>query len=269
MVPHAAGKPGVANADAVRRQGIRGLLLRGLSLLVATIASFAFGLSPLRRHLPEQSAGTEAIVRSLVSAFDQADIVALGEAHQSEPDSELRIALIRNPQFAKKVHFIVVEFASTTEQSILDRFIDGEDVPHAQLEQVWKTTTQAENGTWGSPVYLAFFQSVRDVNMGLRPDERIRVLGGDPGPGDHRSREVAAVDVIRDQVLRRHAKALLIYGAAHFYRAVPKDYLATMGEDGGIVSMLEKDAHARILSVISDEAEIISLISRFVHGLPS
>ena len=186
----------------------------------------------------------------LVSAFDQADVVALGEAHQSEPDSDLRIALVRSPDFAKKVHFIVVEFASTTEQSTLDRFIRGGDVSTAQLHQVWKTTTQAENGVWDSPVYLAFLQSVRDVNKGLRPDQRIRVLGGDPGPGDHRSREVAAVEVVRDQVLRTHAKALMIYGAAHFYRAVPQEYLASMGEDAGIVTMLEKDDPGRILSVI-------------------
>jgi hypothetical protein len=82
--------------------------------------------------LPDESVGTDAIVSTLISAFDQADIVALGEAHQSKPDSDLRIALVRSPDFAKKVHFIVVEFASTTEQSPLDRFIRGEDVSPAQ-----------------------------------------------------------------------------------------------------------------------------------------
>jgi hypothetical protein len=194
--------------------------------------------------------GTEAIVRTLISAFDYADAVRLGEAHQSEPDSELRIALVRTPDLAKKVHFIVVEFTSTTEQSLLDRFSSGEDVSPAQLQQVWKATTQAENGIWDSPVYLAFLQSVRDVNKGLHPDHQIRVLGGDPGPGNHRSREIAAVDVVRDQVLRRHAKGLLIYGVAHFSRALPQDYLASMGEDAGILTMLEESDPRRILSVI-------------------
>ena len=103
-----------------------------------------------------------------------------------------------------------------------------------------ETIIQAPNGIWESPVYLEFFKAVRDVNAKLRPDQQIRVFGGDPGPGDNRARETAAVDVIRKQVLQKHGKALVIYGAAHFYRALPPDYLASMGEDVGIVTTLEK-----------------------------
>ena len=200
--------------------------------------------------LPGESVGMDGIVRTLISEFDQVDIVALGEAHQSKPDSDLRIALVRSPGFAKKVHSIVVEFASTTEQATLDRYIRGEDIPLTQLEQVWKTTTQAANGIWESPVYLEFFEAVRDVNAKLRPDQQIRVFGGDPGPEDHRTRETAAVDVIEQRVLQKHGKALVIYGAAHFYRTLPPVYLASMGADIGIVTMLEKDYPGRVLSVI-------------------
>jgi len=35
--------------------------------------------------------------------------------HRRSLDSDLRIALVRHPDFAKKVRSIVVEFASTTE----------------------------------------------------------------------------------------------------------------------------------------------------------
>jgi len=253
VFPNSEGRHSGLESSSVRWLCVRGLLWLGMTLLPAVAPAatdFAKSLPPSTSRLPDQSVGTEAIVRTLVSAFDRVDVVALGEAHQSQRDSDLRIALVRTPSFAKKVHFIVVEFASTTEQATLDRFIRGEDVSPAQLQQVWKTTTQAENGIWDSPVYLAFLESVREVNKKLRPDEQIRVLGGDPGPGDHRSREVAAVDVVRDQVLRIHAKALMIYGAAHFYRALPQDYLASMGGDAGIANMLEKDDPGRILSVI-------------------
>jgi hypothetical protein len=201
-------------------------------------------------HLPAESAGTGEIVRTLISAFDHFDVVALGEAHDSKPDSDLGVALVRNLNFAKKVRAIVVEFASTTEQSTLDRYLRGENVSQAELAQVWKTTTQAANGTWDSPVYAEFFKAVRDVNAKLQPDQQIRVFGGDPGPGDNRSRETATVDVIKKQVLQKHWKALVIYGAAHFYQALPPEYLASMGEDLGIVNMLEKDDPGRILSVI-------------------
>jgi hypothetical protein len=136
----------------------------------------------------------------LISAFDQADIVALGDWHgRISLDSDLRIALVRHPDFAKKVRSIVVEFASTSEQSTLDRYIRGENVSRAQLEQVWKTTTQAPNGIWDSPIYPDFFAAVRDVNSKLPANARIRVFGGDPGPGDNRSRETAAVSVLKEQ----------------------------------------------------------------------
>jgi hypothetical protein len=201
-------------------------------------------------RLPNESVGIAGIVRTLISALDHVDILALGEAHERQPDSDLRIALVRNADFPKKVRFIVVEFASTTEQSTLNRYIRGEDVSRTELEKVWKTTTQAANGVWDHPIYAEFLKAVRDVNLKLPTNRRITVLGGDPGPGDDRSREVAAVDVLKRNVLRKHAKALVIYGAAHFYRNAPRVYLSTMGKDVGIVRMLERDYPNRTLAVI-------------------
>src|SRR5687767_1145430 len=182
-------------------------------------------------RLPDEAAGVDAVAGALVSAFDQTDIVALGEAHGRTLDSDLRIAMVRHPDFAKKVRSIVVEFGSTTEQSTLDRYIRGENVSRAQLEQVWKTTPQSRNGVWNSSIYADFFAAVRDVNARVPAGARIRVFGGDPGPGDNRSRETAAVAVLKEQVLEKKGKALVIYGAAHFYRTMPGDYLSSLGDD--------------------------------------
>jgi hypothetical protein len=198
-------------------------------------------------RLPDEAAGFDGIAQALISAFDQADVIALGEAHDRKVDSDLRIALVRHPDFAKKVRFIVVEFGSTTEQATLDRYIRGESISAAQLTRVWKTTTQP---VWNDPMFTGFFAAVRDVNSKLSAGARIRVLGGDPGPGDNRSREIAAVAVLKEQVLRNHAKALVIYGAAHFYRNAPQDYWASMGKDTGIARMLERDYPGRTLAVI-------------------
>src|SRR5262249_45611664 len=161
--------------------------------------------APPKVRLPDESTGIDGIARTLVSSFDQVDIVALGEAHQRRLDSDLRIALVRHPDFAKKVRSIVVEFGSTTEQSTLDRYIRGENISPAQLAEVGKTTTEVPNGVWDSPIYADFFAAVRDVNSRLPADARIRVFGGDPGPGDTRSRETAAVSVLKEQVLQRHS----------------------------------------------------------------
>jgi hypothetical protein len=106
-------------------------------------------VQPRTLRLPDDAAGVDAIAQALVSVFDQTDIVALGEEHEWKPDSDLRIALVRHPDFAKKVRSIVVEFGSTSHQSTLDRYIGGEDVPRAELEQVWKTT---QVGGGGSPI---------------------------------------------------------------------------------------------------------------------
>ncbi len=201
-------------------------------------------------HLPNEAAGFSEIVQTLLSVFDQTDVVALGEAHRRKPDSDLRIALVRHPDFARKVRFIEVEFASTTEQATLDRYIRGENVSTAQLAQVWKTTTQANNGIWDDPSYADFFAAVREVNSKLPAEAQIRVLGGDPGPGDNRSRETAAVEVLREQALQQHGKVLVIYGAGHFYRAWTDDYLSSAGSEIGIVRMLEAYDPGRIFAVI-------------------
>src|SRR5437867_3511477 len=139
--------------------------------LICALALPVMAQAPKLR-LPDESAGVDGIVRTVISAFDQADIVALGEAHGRKLDSDLRIALVRHPDFAKKARSIVVEFGSTSEQSTLDRYIRGENVSRAQLEQVWKTTT---NGVWDSPIYADFFAAVREVNSKLPADARFRV----------------------------------------------------------------------------------------------
>ena len=201
-------------------------------------------------RLPDEVAGLDSIVRTLISAFDHVDIVALGEWHgRIKLDSDLRIALVRHPDFARTVRSIVVEFASTTEQSTLDRYLRGENVSRAELEQVWKTTSQAPNA-WDSPIYPDFFAAVREVNSKLPADARIRVFGGDPGPRDNRSRETAAVSVLKEQVLQKPGKALVIYGAVHFYRTLPKALLATMGDDIGLARKLEINFPGRVFSVI-------------------
>jgi len=199
--------------------------------------------------LPNEAAGIDGIVQALISVLDQADIVALGEAHGRGADSDLRIALVRHPDFAKKVRSIVVEFGSTTEQSTLDRYIRGENVSRAQLDRVWKSTS---NGVWDSPIYAEFFAAVRDVNAKLPAEARIRVFGGDPGPTDKRDRETAAVAVLEEQVLSKHGKALLIYGAAHFYRAAP----ASFGTSADLARTLEKAHPGRIYTVIPIGGEL-------------
>jgi hypothetical protein len=189
-------------------------------------------------HLPDETAGFDKIVQTLISAFNHADVVALGDSHRRKLDSDLRIRLVRHPEFAKRVHFIVVEFGTSLYQSILDRYIQGEDVPLEELQQVWTNTTQGS--VWESPVYADFFAAVREVNKKLPAGKRVRVLAGDPPPGrDDRpeDRDNAAAAIVREQVLNKGSKALIIYGSGHLDRT------------GGITRALQSSHPGRIFVV--------------------
>src|SRR5262245_1986059 len=163
-------------------------------------------------RIPDEPAGIDGIAQALITVFDKFDVLALGEAHGKQLDSALQIALVRHPDFAKKVHSIVVEFGSTTEQSTLDRYTRGENISLAQLAQVWKTTVSPQ--VWANPIYADFFAAVRDVNAKLPAEARIRVFGGDPEPGssrDQTGRDTFAISVLKEQVLQKHGKALVIF----------------------------------------------------------
>src|ERR1700716_4190687 len=134
----------VAKSVSVRMAGV--MIVAGAALVLVGLTNESFvraqspkSAAPSKVRLPDESAGLDGIVRTLIAAFDQADIVALGEWHgRIRLDSDLRIALVGHPDFAKKVQSIVIECGSATEQSTLDRYIRGENVPRAQLERVWK-----------------------------------------------------------------------------------------------------------------------------------
>ena len=168
--------------------------------ILAAVWRDASGQQPSKFPLPNETAGFDSVVQTLISAFDHVDVVALGESHWRKADSDLRIALVRNPEFAKKVRFIVVEFGNTAQQATLDRYIRGDDVPLAELQQVWKTTTQ--DSGWNSPVYADFYAAVREVNKKLPASAQIRVLAGDPPSGSGTGRDFSAFSILQEHVLR-------------------------------------------------------------------
>ena len=202
------------------------------ALLSVSVTS---AVPPPKVRLPDEAAGIDQIVAALISVYDQFDVVALGESHEQKVESDLRVALVRHPDFAKKVRTIVVEFATTTEQTTLDRYIRGENVSRAQLERV--RPGQLGSLTSDDPIYMDFFAAVRDVNSRLPADARIRVFGGE----DNRNRDTAAVSILKEHVLEKQGKALVIYGWAHFSRAAGL---------GGIVARLDANYPGRTFTVL-------------------
>jgi Haem-binding uptake, Tiki superfamily, ChaN len=189
-------------------------------------------------------------VKEVIGAFESANLVALGERHWARQDSEFRLKLIRDPAFAERARVIVVEFATALHQPMLDAFIDGEEVPAGELSRIWRDTTQP--GAFDSPVYEEFLRAVRQVNRGLAPKRRLRVVAGEP-PIDWsassnvqqireciEARDQFAASVIEREALEAGRKVLVVYGALHLCRKHART----------IMELLERRANARWFAII-------------------
>lgn len=201
----------------------RALSLSRCLLLLTLAIQPACGRSGAARAVPIDP------ISGILDKFHSYQIVALGEGlHGNEQGHEFRLALVRDPRFPALVDDIVVEFGNSRYQAVMDRFIQGGDVPYAALRRVWQDTINA-NPLWDSPIYEEFFRAVRGVNASLAAERQLRmVLGGPPidwetvTTHDELQRGMAGggggIEVIKREVLSRNRRALVIYGDGHFRR---------------------------------------------------
>jgi hypothetical protein len=195
------------------------------ALASAALAAMLLGHEPHRlRPADPAEPRPRPAVRAVLEAFDRHPLVGIGEAHMLREQHDFLLELIRHPDFPRKARTIVVEFASARHQGTLDRFVAGEDLPAQQVRAIWRDTTQMI--VWDAPVYGRFFAAVREVNRGLPPSRRLRVLAGDPpidwdavrGRDDLPDRKAHYAEVVLAEVLGKGRKALLIAGTAHLDR---------------------------------------------------
>ena len=235
-------------------------------------------LAALAQAIPVPSSPVEPI-GAIVDAFRTHSLVALGDEHGSEKGHVFRLALIRDPRFASVVNDIVVEFGNARYQSVMDRFVRGEDVKDEELRKVWEDTTQVEY-EWDLPIYEAFFRTVREVNASLPRERQLRILLGDP-PIEWENvhtredlmkwldmgRDAHAVGVIRREVLDKGRHALVIYGTTHLYRKNPVPGAAD--EWGfGLVAQLEKGGITNVFSVSPETRRDLRTIQPDVASWP-
>jgi hypothetical protein len=163
-------------------------------------------------------------IQGIVAASQHHPVVMIGEVHWLGPAGEFYVRLIRDQKFQETVEDIVVEFASRNNQPLLDRYIAGEDLPIEEVRHIWRDTTKV--ASWESPIYAQWLAAIRDVNKGLPPNRRLRVLAGDTAV-DWRSihthadwealgdNNVSFAEVIVNEVLRRGHRALVVLGTNH------------------------------------------------------
>ena len=200
---------------------------------------------------------------ALFAVLAERDVVLLGESpHRGRRIHDLYSRVVAHPDFATSVDDVLVEFGNARHQAIMDRYVlELEDVPSAELARTWRDTTQLL--VWDSPVYEAFFTTVRERNADLAREERVRVLLGDP-PIDWAQvrtaqelepwldRESSYVDVLEREVLAKDRKALVLIGSAHCMKRTAREGFAAETTDRSWLGhLLASDHPGRAFSVYS------------------
>jgi hypothetical protein len=192
----------------------------------------------------------EPAISAILAAFDKYEVVAIPQGHGMQDLNDFIFSLVRNPAFSEKVNDIEVEFGNSLYQPTLDRYIAGENISFSEVQRVWRKMGQPASGASG--FVEQFFPLVRALNQKLPPERRLRVLAGD-SPVDwdqiksvadvirlvHRDESIASV--MEKEVLSKHRKALMLFGAFHTLHNTP----------GSAVSLYEKD-YPNLTFVISE-----------------
>ena len=172
---------------------------------------------------------------AVVQAFDAHNIVMFGEIHGIEQEYDWLDKLVSTPEFADHVDDIVVEFGNALYQSSVDRYVAGENVPLEEVQKAWRNTMPLVGPV--PPVYARFYAAVREANRKRRGKSQLRiVLGGSAGDWDKiretndldpylAQRESFYVQTVKDQVLSKRRRALLIMGTYHFLRRTGPGYI--------------------------------------------
>ena len=199
-----------------------------------------------------QPEGPSDPTEMVFNALESYQVVAIGEAHGLRQQHDWLQSLVTDPRLPARARHLVVEFGNSLHQSTVDRYVAGEDVPAAELQAVWRNTTQALTLAWEQQIYGDFFRAVRDVNADLEPSDRLRVLLADPpidwdalsGPGEYAhfmaDRDRFFAQTVIEQVLRQGHRAILISGSGHFRRVAPS------APASGVVSLIEAEAHGSV-----------------------
>lgn len=244
-----------APASPKRLTAIPGRFLWVITLVAVALASqIAFGkLTPWSPE-PQPKPAMDAIL----ALFDRYPVVALGMSHRQQDEADFSLDLIRDPRFAAKVNDLVVECGNALYQPMLDRYIEGGEVPLEQLRLVWRNTTQLDSCE--PRQHKELLDAVREVNRGLQPD-KLRVLAGDPPvdwekiqkPEDFvpfmTQRDTHFASVVEKEVLARHRKALLVIGAGHVLKR-PVSWAASPATPDPTIAMLVEKQFPHAMFVI-------------------
>ncbi|MBK7908663.1 MAG: hypothetical protein IPJ78_19235 [Gemmatimonadetes bacterium] len=166
---------------------------------------------------------------AILAAFDSAWVVALGENHGHREFHELLLRVLRRPRAPEVIDDIAVEWGNGLYQGVIDRYVDGREVPWDSVTMSWRNTIVSPNTVWDAPVYERFFRELRAINAGLAPERRYRVILAD-APVDWSAvdsapqlrpffdRALAMAESVRRESLLRGRRVLFVAGGLHVAR---------------------------------------------------
>jgi hypothetical protein len=230
------------------------------------IICFVIGLFSIVHSQTQKEPKPVDPIKAILKFFENRPLVALDEGrHRNAQTHKFILDLIRNPKFAEKVNDIVVEFGASRYQDVMDKYVNGEDVPFDKLRLVWRETTQVY--VFDNPVYQKFFAAVREVNLKLPKDRRLRVLLGEPPIewsqvnnfndwAQQSPRDNFAADLIEREVLKKNRHALIIYGGfGHLQRRdVYANFQPTPEKYAGLLELVERKNPGMIYNIWANSA---------------
>jgi hypothetical protein len=207
-------------------------------------------------------------IDGILHAFQNHSLVGIGDNHNSAQEEDFYAALVRDPRFATEVRNVVVEFGGAAHQDLLDGYLNGQEVSHADLRTIW-TDVVGWIPTVTGLGYANFFAQVRAVNLALPPERRIHVWLGEPAidwskirtkaefDSIRAQRDTHAADVIEKNILGPGKKAVVIYGDLHFYNNL------------GLRHLVEKQ-HPNVFFIVTMYAGYAtkSCTASFEQGIP-
>jgi hypothetical protein len=98
---------------------------RLLGVVIVCFVGLGYSILFSQSVFPPETSGWAAATDALVGAFERADVIVLGEGHGRKPDSDFRVALVRNPKFAEAVRVIVIEAPQPELSAAVDEVNQG------------------------------------------------------------------------------------------------------------------------------------------------
>ena len=154
-----------------------------LTLALAALSGSPVGAIQTPPGTPDHCSnlGAAAAADALAAKFDDHQFVFIGSTHGDAKIEDFLRCLVTRPAFKQRVTDIVVEWASSGHQRLLDRYLLAlDEMPKEALEPIWLDTDHPT--LWATlPQVRQFVETLREVNRTLPVAKRIRLVGGNEG----------------------------------------------------------------------------------------